>query len=118
MRFPETNSRGEKILQAFYRRGPMTIYQGAEEHGEFSTVRVPQGISHEKMVELYCELVDRGCLVREGIKYRLSVPAKQRLEKMASTTSAISIVPARIRNFLSTPTFAGYSPFTPRRISL
>lgn len=118
MRYPEKNSRGEKILQAFFQRGAMTIYQGAEAHGEFATLRVPQGIEHEKMVVLYCELVERGCLVREGIKYRLSVAAQQRMEKLASTDAPRSIVPPRIRNFLNKPLFSGYSPFTPWRLSL
>lgn len=117
MRFPEKNSRGEKILQAFFKRGAMTIYQGAEEHGEFATARVPQGIEHEKMVVLYCELVERGCLIREGIKYRLSEAAQHRMKLLASTPEPRSIVPPRIKNFLSKPLFLGYSPFTPRRLS-
>ena len=43
MRFPEKNSRGEKILKAFHEHGPMTIHQGIEQHGDFATSRVPAG---------------------------------------------------------------------------
>jgi hypothetical protein len=118
MRLPEKNSRGETILAAFLKKGAMTIYQGAEEHGEFATSRVPGGIDHAKMVELYCDLVDRGCLVREGIKYRLSLAAQQQLERKAAAPEARSIVPPRVRNFLANALFVGYSPFSPRRISL
>lgn len=118
MRFPETNSRSETILKAFM-SGPMTIYQGAEAHGEFATARLPNGIDHAKMVELYCDLVDRGCLVREGIMYRLSLPAKYFLEARArAPEEQRSIVPSRVRNFFAQPLFVGYSPFSPWRLAV
>ena len=118
MRFPETNSRGEKILKAFHQRGAMTIYQGAEAHGEFVTLLAPKGIDHNKMVELYCELVDRGCLVREGILYRLSVHAQNQLDKRAQPQEPGQIVPPRVRNFLAKTRFFGNSPFAPNCLSL
>lgn len=118
MRFPELNSRGEAILKAFV-KGPMTIYQGAEAHGEFVTTRLPEGIDHAKMVELYCDLVERGCLVREGIMYRLSLPAKYYLEGMArAPEEPRSIVPSRARDFFAQPLFVGYSPLFPWRLAL
>lgn len=118
MKLPEKNSRGETILNAFLRHGAMTIHQGAEKHGDFCTVLRPQGIDHNKMVELYCGLVERGCLVREGIKYRLSLHAQHQLERAAAPPAPRSVVPSRVRNFLSKPLFQGYSPFSPYRISL
>lgn len=118
MRFPEKNSRGETILKAFLKRGAMTIYQGAEEHGEFANIRLPQGIDHAKMVELYCDLVERGCLVREGILYRLSLAAQQRMERQAAPPALAAIVPPRVRSFFNKPIFSGQSPFNPWRLSL
>jgi hypothetical protein len=75
MRFPTANSRGEKILRTFYTHGAMTIYQATEIHGEFASIRAPKGMSHDQLVELYAELVERGCLIREGIKFKLSTRA-------------------------------------------
>jgi hypothetical protein len=118
MRFPERNSRGEKILQAFFARGPMTIYQGEEAHGSFATPSFPDGIEHERLVALYCDLVDRGCLIREGIKYRLSLAAQHRMEKAKSESEPLSIVPPRIRDFFAKPLRIGYSPGLPWRLAL
>jgi tRNA splicing endonuclease len=53
----------------------MTIYQATEIHGEFASIRAPKGMSHDQLVELYAELVERGCLIREGIKFKLSTRA-------------------------------------------
>lgn len=117
MRFPEKNSRGEAILKAF-RAGAMTIYQGEELHGAFATRKLPQGIDHAKMVELYCDLVERGCLVREGIKYRLSLQAQYHMEKRDDVATPRSLVPPRVRDFLSKPLFLGYSPGFPWRLAL
>lgn len=102
MRYPESNSRSEKILMAFL-RGPMTIYQGAEIHGEFATPRLPGGIDHAKMVELYADLVERGCLVRDGIKYKLSVRAADHIRRKVEPAPALQIVPPRVRSILSEP---------------
>jgi len=118
MRFPEKNSRGEQILKAFHQRGPMTIHQGIEQHGEFPTSRVPAGIDHNKMVELYCELVDRACLVRESILYRLSVRAQHHLDTLARPPEPGQIVPPRVRNFLDKVMSFGNSPFSPNCLSL
>ncbi len=118
MRFPEINSRGETILKTFL-KGSMTIYQGAEAHGEFATARLPDGIDHAKMVELYCDLVERGCLIREGIKYRLSLKAQFHLEDRArAPEEPRSLVPPRVRNFFAKPLFVGYSPLFPWRLAL
>ena len=117
MRLPEKNSRSEKILMAFL-RGPMTIYQGAEAHGEFVTRKLPAGVDHAKMVELYCDLVERGCLIRDGIKYKLATRAKDQLEKAAAPEVPRSVVPPRIRNFFSATLFLGYSPIFPWRQTL
>lgn len=119
MKLPESNSRGEAILIAFLRRGPMTIYQGAEAHGEFPNRTLPLGINHAKMVELYCSLVTKGCLVKEGIMYRITDLARSLLEqKLREPQAPSSIVPARVRNFFAKPLFLGYSPMFPWRISL
>jgi hypothetical protein len=80
MRFPERNSRGWTILSTLYRK-PMTIWQGIEQHGYFDTVSKPQGIGHDGVLALYCDLVERGCLEREGIQYRLTLAARTQLEK-------------------------------------
>jgi hypothetical protein len=118
MRYPEKNSRGETILKAFL-KGPMTIYQGEEAHGAFVTSRLPAGIDHAKMVELYCDLVERGCLIRDGIKYRLSLKAQFHLEDlMRAPEEPRSIVPPRVRNFFAKPLFVGYSPLFPWRLAL
>jgi len=117
-RFPEKNSRGDQILKAFHQHGPMTIYQGVEKHGEFPTWRVPDGIHHNRMIELYCELVDRACLVRENILYRLSVRAQQHLDKLAAPQQPGQIVPPRVRNFLAKVKSFGNSPFQPHCLSL
>lgn len=117
MKFPEKNSRGERILKAFM-AGPMTIYQGAEAHGEFATLFRPDGIDHAKMVELYCDLVDRGCLVREGILFRLATRAHDRLKMMAHPEPARPVVPPRVKNFLMRALYLGYDPAAPRRIAL
>lgn len=118
MRFPERNSRGEKILKAFFERGPMTIYQGEEAHGAFATPSFPDGIEHERLIAIYCDLVDRGCLIREGIKYRLSLAAQHRMEKALAKPEPLNIVPSRIRHFLSKPLRIGYSPGLPWRLAL
>lgn len=102
MRYPESNSRSEKILLAFL-RGPMTIYQGAEIHGEFATARLPQGIDHAKMVELYADLVDRGCLVRDGIKYKLSTRAADHIRRKYEPAPALEIVQPRVRSIVPEP---------------
>jgi hypothetical protein len=117
MKFPEKNSRGERILKAFL-KGPLTIWQGAEVHGEFASSKLPEGIDHAKMVELYCDLVSRGCLVREGILYRLSLPAQFHLEKLDQAEPPRSIVPPRIRDLFAKPLFLGYSPAFPWRLAL
>lgn len=97
MRFPEINSRQMLILQTLLGR-PMTIHQGIEQHGEFVTSRAPAGIEHSKIVELYCDLVDRGCLVKEGIMYRLSLAAQYRLEALARPGEPGQVVPPRVRD--------------------
>lgn len=107
MRFPEINSRQMLILQTLLGR-PMTIHQGIERHGEFVTPRAPNGIEHSKIVELYCDLVDRGCLVKEGIMYRLSLPAQYRLEALARPADPGEVVPPRVRDIWSTQ-LTGYS---------
>lgn len=84
MRFPEINSRGLFILQAFRAKSPMTIWQGIEAHGAFPTPNKPDGIEHGKMLELYCNLVERGCLAQTGIFYRITLPALHRLQQMES----------------------------------
>ncbi|MFB9246160.1 hypothetical protein [Massilia antarctica] len=117
MKFPEKNSRSEKILMAFL-KGAMTIYQGAEIHGDFVTRKLPTGVDHAKMVELYCDLVARGCLVREGIMYKLTMRARHQLDKVAAADTPRSIVPPRVRNFFAKPLFLGYSPAFPWRCTL
>ncbi len=82
MKFPEINSRGLMILQAFRVKSPMTIWQGIEAHGAFASPQKPEGIEHYKILGLYCDLVERGCLAKEGIFYRLTLPALHRLQKM------------------------------------
>ena len=119
MRLPESNSRGEKILMAFLAKGAMTIYQGAEAHGEFATRSFPDGISHEKMIELYCDLVERGCLYRDGVKYVLATRAGDTLrKKVAAPEAPRFIVPPRVRTFVASLNFFNSSAFTPRRIAL
>ncbi len=83
MKFPQINSRGLLVLQTL-RAGPKTLWQGIEAHGVFACSARPQGIPHYKIVLLYNSLVDAGCLVKEGVLYRLSVHARQTLEKMDS----------------------------------
>ena len=117
-RYPEKNSRGEQILKVFHQHGPMTIHQGTERHGEFSTLRVPNGVDHSKMLDLYCDLVERACLVRESILYRLSVRAEQHLDKLARPQEPGQIVPPRVRSFLHKVKSFGNSPFTPNCLSL
>lgn len=107
MRLPEINSRGMLILQTLLHR-PMTIHQSIEQHGEFVTARAPRGIEHSKIVELYCDLVDRGCVVKEGIIYRLSLPAQYRLEALARPDEPGQIVPPRVRDIWSGQ-LSGYS---------
>lgn len=118
MRYPEKNSRGEKILGAFYDHGPMTIWQGEEKHGSFPTLRVPGGIDHNKLTELYCDLVERSCLARDGILYKLTLRASQHIERLRQPAVPLQIVPARVRNFLAKRIFFGNSPFAPNCVSL
>jgi len=103
MRFPETNSRSEQILIAFYQRGPMTIWQGEEAHGNFATSRLPDGVDHAKLIQLYADLVERGCLVREGIKYKLSVRAEDHIRRKLEPAPAPQIVPPRVRSSITEP---------------
>lgn len=100
MRMPETNSRGMLILQTLRAR-PLTIYQAIELHGEFVTRRAPQGIEHSKIVEIYCDLIERGCVAREGLMYRLTLAARIRLEKTAAGSALGEIVPPRTRDIWS-----------------
>lgn len=118
MRYPEKNSRGEVILMAFLAKGAMTIYQGAEVHGEFVTTKNPEGVDHAKMVQLYCDLVERGCLVREGIKYRLSLQAQHFMERQRQPEQPLQPVPPRVVNYLEKRMFLGYSPRSPWRLVL
>ncbi|MET3135475.1 hypothetical protein AAKU55_005785 [Oxalobacteraceae bacterium GrIS 1.11] len=106
MRLPEINSRGMLILQTLRRR-PMTIHQAIEAHGEFVTPRAPRGIEHSKIVELYCDLVERGCIVREGIVYRITLAAKYRLEALERPAAPAQLVPPRVRD-IWTKQLAGY----------
>lgn len=93
MRFPERNSRGWTILSTLYRQ-PMTIWQGIEQHGYFDTKAKPHGIGHDGVLALYCDLVERGCLEREGIQYRLTLAARIQLEKRnAQRTQASASAP-------------------------
>lgn len=69
------------ILQTL-RKQPRTIYQGIELHGTFTKKVVDLDKEFEKVLELYCELVDRGCLVKEGLMYRVTVPCLTKLKKM------------------------------------
>lgn len=106
MRFPETNSRGWLILKTL-RRQPMTIWQGIEQHGEFETLAKPNGVGYDKVLELYCELVERGCLVRtghKGIKYRLSLAALHKLEKLDAKPRQTSVATPRNRDIWKEPT--------------
>lgn len=118
MRFPEKNSRSEAILKAFFDKGAMTIYQGGEAHGEFATAKNPDGVDHAKMVQLYCDLVDRGCLVREGIKYRLSLQARHHMERRDQPAPEPQKVPPKVVNYLEKRVFLGYSPRCPWRLVL
>jgi hypothetical protein len=81
MRMPEINSRQMRILQAL-RRKAMTLDQGIESHGSFTSKSLPDGVERSKVLELYCDLVDRGCIVKEGILYRLHLACKHKLERM------------------------------------
>jgi hypothetical protein len=103
MRFPETNSRGWLILKTL-RRQPMTIWQGIEQHGEFETLAKPHGVGYAKVLKLYGELVERGCLVREGIKYRLSLAALHKLEKLDAKPLQTSVATPRNRDIWKEPT--------------
>lgn len=91
MQLPEKNSRGMAILKAL-RREPLTIWQGIEQHGDFPRPSRPNGIGYGGVLSLYCDLIDRGCVMREGIKYRLTMAARHHLEKLdgipAKTTRA------------------------------
>jgi len=119
MRFPEKNSRGEAILLAFFAEArAMTIWQGAEVHGEFVTEKNPEGVDHAKMVQLYCDLVDRGCLMQEGIMYRLSLQARHFMEKRDQADLPPQKVPPRSINYLEKRIFAGYSPRSPWHMAL
>lgn len=122
MRYPEKNSRGEKILKAFYEADrALTIYQGEELHGSFATRAVPDGIDHELLVGLYCELVERGCLIREGIKYRLSMHAKMHIERKADEgkgTPVLSVVGPRVIDMFTKALRIGYTATQPYRVAL
>jgi hypothetical protein len=83
MKFPQINSHGLFVLQTLRTR-PMTIWQGIEAHGNFACSAKPEGIPPYKIVLLYNNLVEAGCLVKEGVLYRLSVHARHTLEKMDS----------------------------------
>lgn len=100
MRFPEINSRGMLILQTLRAR-PMTIHQAIEAHGEFATARRPQGVDYVKIVALYCDLVERKCLVKEGIKYRLTLAARYRLEAMDRPAVPLQVAAPRVRDIWS-----------------
>jgi hypothetical protein len=79
---------------------------------------MPEGVDHAKMVQLYCDLVDRGCLVREGIKYRLSLQARNSMEKRGQSETPAQKVPPKVANFLEQRLFLGYSPRSPWRLAL
>ncbi len=104
VRFPEINSRGLHILQAL-RHKPMTIWQGMEAHGVFASRQQPQGMDASQMQVLYCELVERGCLIREGIVYRLSLAALHRLQSMDTPDQQFipGVAMPRIRDIWTEP---------------
>ena len=102
MHFPEKNSRGMAILKAL-RREPLTLWQGIEQHGEFVTPARPHGIGYDGVLTLYCALIDRGCLVREGIKYRLTLAARIRLEKLDGNPPKTSVATPRVSSGWQAP---------------
>jgi hypothetical protein len=94
MYFPEKNSRGRLILQTL-RRGPMTVWQGIEQHGYFVTEARPNGVKYEDILYLYCQLVERGCLLRDGLKYRLSSAASNKLDQLNAIPRITTIAAPR-----------------------
>lgn len=89
MKIPEPNSRLTLILRSFL-PGPLTIWQGIELHGDFPSPASPQGMDHSKVLKIYDELVARGCLVREGILYRLALAARYRLEPLPDRACTVA----------------------------
>lgn len=118
MNFPEKNSRSETILKTFLEKGTMTIWQGTEAHGNFANPRRPHGVDHEKVLELYCDLVERGCLVKEGIVYRLTLRAKYHMERQQRAPEPVSIVPPRIRDMFTKAISIGSTQRNPWRLAL
>lgn len=103
MKYPTANSRGEKVLRTFFKHGPMTIYQSTEIHGDFASLRAPAGMSHDQLVELYAELVERGCLIRDGIKYKLSTRAWDRTRLLEEGVPVLEVAQPRARNIFTEP---------------
>lgn len=75
----------------------MTIHQGIEAHGLFATAAVPGGVPPEKILELYCNLIDRGCLVKVGARYKVTEAARAKFEKSQSHVER-ELVKAPYRN--------------------
>lgn len=78
---PKKDSRAWRILLALLGK-PMTMHQGIEVHGLFATAAVPGGVPPEKILELYCNLIDRGCLVKIGAKYKVTEAAQAKIERL------------------------------------
>lgn len=97
MNLPKAGSRQRRILVAFL-SGPMTIYQAEEVHGSFVSAHHPDGIEHVELVQLYAELVERGLLIREGIKYRLVTRAHDMLTRESQPGWEGQVATPRTRN--------------------
>jgi hypothetical protein len=94
MKFPQKNSRGRLILQTL-RAGALTIWQGIERHGNLATPARPEGLAFEDVLYLYCQLIDRGCMVRDGIRYRLTFAAAHRLAMLDNPPTGTSTATRR-----------------------
>jgi len=86
----------------------VTLDQGIALHGNFPTPHVPAGIPRNKVGLLYRRLVVDGCLAMDGDRYRVTLQARNRMEKTLTPPAAAVIVPPFQRN-VWTPPLKGYA---------
>ena len=75
--------------------GALTIWQGIERHGSFATPERPEGLAFEDVLYLYCQLIERGCMVRDGILYRLTFAAEHRMAMLDKPPTGTTIATRR-----------------------
>lgn len=78
MKLPQLTSRGMEVLKSLS-KGPVTVHQGIERHGEM-------GVSMESMRGIYELLVTGSAATCSGMVYSITTAARNKLEEIELET--------------------------------